>query len=265
MKLYHYKSHLGGQPINATPNVLAGPWYFYSQDISGNYDTSHVDVDACRRGANHIRLNNRTGPLCLDIEAFKFQAGSWEQAEREFRKALKIYRELPNRIGFYRFMPRRDYWTPVRLEQRPDRQKYHDRYAAWEAHNRRFFERRDDNLEIVGANGLCTQVDIIFPSCYQFYLGGLENHLTYVRAQIEQARIYRKPIIPFLWSQIHNSNPRHGLEYVGDESIGETLKLLKELQVEGVTFLDWNMDVPESFYKVIESFWPGTIEELVIE
>jgi hypothetical protein len=82
-------------------------------------------------------------------------------------------------------LPVRNYWTP----QKP---QGHQHWETW--------RRRNDRLE-----RLAEHVDVIYPSLYTFY-ENVEGWKRYAKANIDEARQYGKPVIPFIWPQYHNSN-----------------------------------------------------------
>ena len=90
----------------------------------------------------------------------------------------------------YRIMPIRDYWTPIRNDS--------VNMSKWREANE--YLRR-----------LSEEVDFICPSLYYFHNESsemFERWKVYARANIEEARIYGKPIYPFLMPQPHISNAK---------------------------------------------------------
>ena len=259
MKLYTHSPKLGTVAIKAKSLKLCTSWYIYLYQ-NGEYDRTEVNESVCRERAAAITT---PGPVCLDIEAFHFEDGDWEYAQAQMLTAIRIYREnlpLNNRLGIYNFMPTRNYWTPVNYHANP--KKYKQEMKDWRTHNSLFKSDRRDSLSYRSHAGVADAVDVVFPSLYQFY-HDVPNQLVYIKANIKEARRYNKPIIAWVWSQIHGSNPSGNAgEYVGDESILRQLDLLDRMGIEGVVFLNSKVDAPDSFYDLLESRWSGTIQEV---
>jgi len=98
-----------------------------------------------------------------------------------------MHEEKPKlRIGYYGVLPIRDYWVPNRYT------KADADYAAWQAGNR-------------ALRKLADHTDVIFPSLYTFY-DDPKGWEKYAVANMEEARIYHKPVYPFLWPEYHDSN-----------------------------------------------------------
>lgn len=251
---YHYDDY----DIEWEPLFLATSWYFYR----GN-DHSKVDVDICKARAKSMKrgkIREANGPLILDIEQFKFVDGDWEHGQLQLRRAANVYRQaLPHlRLGFYSIMPRRDYWTPVLYRNQPHRLDYKARFEAWEKHNSLFKADRRDSLGRRSFDGLSDLVDFVSPSLYSPNLS-MGGNRTYLIENIKQARRYGKPIIPWMWTQVHDASTHKdadgnplALTYCGDELLRQQLELLVEMRVEGVVFLEFKNDkLEESFFEVL--------------
>jgi hypothetical protein len=257
IQLYSYTGDtLGNGKIAGYKEMhLSTAWYFYKKNPDGSYDQSKIDPEITRQRAEGITT---TGPVCLDIEEFRFTEGEWEFGQQQFISALKINRKsLPNqnRIGMYRYLPRRDYWTPVKYHRNPMLPANIAAMESWQAHNKLFKSNRRDSLSRRSWDGVADYVDVIYPSIYQFY-PDLEAQLVYVKANIKEARKYNKPIIVWMWSQFHDETNA----YVGDESIEAQLSLLEEMEVEGVVFYR-RTDAPPSFFEILHKRWGYPTED----
>jgi hypothetical protein len=109
----------------------------------------------------------------------------------KFKKVISVFRtHLPNtKIGLYLALPQRN-WLAVC----GDPGKRAARYTAW--HNL--------NLKL---KPLGSAVDIIFPSVYAFYddAKSISCWPAYAKANIKEARIYGKPVWPFLFMKYHSN------------------------------------------------------------
>jgi hypothetical protein len=83
------------------------------------------------------------------------------------------------RVGFYGFMPLQGWW-PIVHNHPP---------GAWE-------RTRIDNAAFTD---LARMVDFITVDLYTFYEGQNANWVTYAQRSIQEARRYRKPVLPFVW------------------------------------------------------------------
>jgi len=148
---------------------------------------------------NHIRtvhipriFKNKLPDLhVLDIEHWPKKVSkdgpkNVEETITKLETILDIFRESTPSIphGLYGLLPTRNYWTPVRGKR-----------AEVE-------EWQEDNIFL---SPLGNHVDVICPSLYTFY-DEPENWVTYAKANIDEARRYNKPVVPFIWPQYHVSN-----------------------------------------------------------
>lgn len=131
-----------------------------------------------------------SGVVCLDIEHWPWYKATAEERSETIRKlvlvASTIKRVNPNiEIGYYSMLPQRKYWEPIK--------QYQNQLDAWRA----------DNLELMP---VAEAVDVIFPSLYTFF-DVPADWQKYAIGNINEARIYGKPVIPLIWPQFHDSSP----------------------------------------------------------
>lgn len=134
--------------------------------------------------------------VVIDIEVWKLEQDMTSSQIttniNKFKSVISAFRKgLPNtKIGLYMGLPTRN-WLAVCGT--PDRRA--SRYTAW--HN--------NNLRL---RPLADAVDIIFPSLYTFYSDSASVACwpSYAQANIKEARIYGKPVVPFLWMRYHTTN-----------------------------------------------------------
>jgi hypothetical protein len=160
--------------------------------------------------------------LVINIEAFPLdvRSASDQDVERSTRKiatAIRVMREAaPSaRIGFYGFMPHRDYWPLMHLDadeawtaangrDHPRLAESRRLRAEWARANERlsYSVRDDGSIDPVGFSDL---LDVVNPSLYLFYANtSPEAARVYVRENLRQARTYGKPVYPFLWPMLHS-------------------------------------------------------------
>src|SRR5690606_15270403 len=63
---------------------------------------------------------------------------------------------------------------------------------------------------------LADAVDVLFPSLYAFDLDEAA-WVRYAEENLAEARRFGKPVIAFLWPQVHGSSARHGHEFVSGD------------------------------------------------
>lgn len=127
--------------------------------------------------------------VCVDIEHWPLK-GSSLVVNKSIQKYLSIAREIRRhqplvRLGFYGIMPIRDYWRAIKFETSAE-------HAQW----------KEQNMSL---RPLAEEVDVIFPSLYTFY-SDQEGWQRYAEENLKQARIYGKPVLPFIWPRYHDSN-----------------------------------------------------------
>jgi hypothetical protein len=137
--------------------------------------------------------------LCLDVEHWSIDTEETiSDSVRKYRSLLRAVRDIrpQAKIGYYGIPPKRDYFAAI------DHQTS-ERYRKWQ----------DINIQLAG---LGEEVDLIFPSLYTFYNKPSEWR-RYAIGNITAARAYKKPVLPFLWPQYHESNRLRGLNYIAPE------------------------------------------------
>ncbi|HUJ16771.1 MAG TPA: hypothetical protein VL197_02165 [Nitrospirota bacterium] len=129
----------------------------------------------------------RASIVCIDIEHLG--------ADKLKEVAVLIKKNAPqSQIGFYG-IPLREYWASLA-------EKSSQQYKDWVNKNEQYI-------------ALIQEVDILFPSLYTFYPFP-EQWEKYAIENIKQAKIYGKPVYPFLWPQYHDSTILKGSYINGD-------------------------------------------------
>lgn len=173
-------------------------------DITVAYEDSLWPAGASKSEPNTTYIANNYIPkirsknpklIVLDIEVWKFGSGMTSTQItaniNKFKKIIAVFRrELPTaKLGIYLIMPERNWLAPC-----GDPGKVASRTAAW--HQR--------NLQLAP---LAQVVDVIVPSLYAFYsdAASVACWPKYAAANIKEARMYGKPVIPFLWMRYHST------------------------------------------------------------
>jgi hypothetical protein len=153
-------------------------------------DSPHSEVDERGIVAGLERLPPDTTTMFVDIEDWPLLGASEDARQRSidnFLATVKIIRRtLPQvQFGFYGIAPTGAYWPIV------------DRKAAeladWRNTDRAL-------LPVVDA------VDFLLPSLYTFY-DDPAGWRQFALATLEEARVYDKPVYPFLWFEYFDGNP----------------------------------------------------------
>ncbi|HEX2973061.1 MAG TPA: hypothetical protein VHP11_12055 [Tepidisphaeraceae bacterium] len=199
------KPDLSGYGIEK-PIVTGNSFFWRADNPAGGYDLTVPNEAATR---NIARMASDAGKLLvIDIERWPVDIRTSSPAEVQVTMqklgqiADWVHSERPDvKLGFYGVGPLRDYWTPVQywgaMENSEDRwyrqhlPLFESLYLKWQAAN--------DFLK-----PLMDKADCVIPSLYTFY----ENQTDWVRyakGNLEQAKRYGKPVIPFIWMSYHNS------------------------------------------------------------
>lgn len=160
--------------------------------------------------------------VVADIEHWPLHDKDEELASEAMRKFEETFAQLKARlpqypIGFYRMLPRRDYWRAISgLES--------EKYQEWIAENNKL-------------RPLAAKVDVLFPSLYTFY-DNVDDWKTYARENILEAKRLAngKPVVCYVWPRFHNSSSLSG-KLIPGSFWREQLELIKEY-ADGVIIWD---------------------------
>lgn len=170
--------------------------------------------------------------VCLDIEHWDYDqrksgAIATETGMSSYISVLDTIKLVRPEliVGYYGTLPIRDYFSPVKERN----------IASW--------HKANDALSPLAKN-----VDIIFPSLYTFYKSP-DDWEKYALANIQEARKYGKPVVPFLWPQYHGSNQYRKDDYIDCEFWKRQLELVYKY-ADGVVIwtpysggtIPWNED-----------------------
>ena len=162
-----------------------------SKKAENNPDLSFIEAYIDNRLKDH-------NILCLDIEHWpmdirRADPAHIEQSIGKFNSILSSFRtKRPDaKLGIYGMLPIRDYHAPVKNEG----------LYLWKNANQKLAP-------------LAKNVDYIYPSIYTFYKSP-NKWKKYAIANINEAKKYGKPVIPFIWPQYHGSNKLRKHKFIG--------------------------------------------------
>lgn len=170
--------------------VVYASEFWPSKKAENHVDTAHI--------LNYIDYKlEHSKYICLDIEHWpmdirRFSETDVDSTISKFRRTLALFElKRPDaELGIYSMLPIRDYHTPVKEKG----------LVEWKLANQ--------YLRQISIN-----TDIIYPSLYTFYKKP-EQWKKYAVANIEEAKIYGKKVIPFIWPQYHGSNKLRSLNTI---------------------------------------------------
>ena len=180
-----------------TPLSCPGSGFYRSNPwIPGGIDYSQPGLAQAQALARRTEAAGYTWCV-LDIERWPNQ-GDAAAVDQTIRKYIELmdwmHAAAPElKIGFYAELPICDYWNAIKGPQSAA-------YQAWAAANRRLAP-------------VARHVDAIFPSLYTFYTD-FAGWQKYALANIAQARMYGKPVYPFLMPQYHDSNKKLAADFL---------------------------------------------------
>lgn len=180
---------LGFTPVRAIPTSALWP---------RDGDLTEPNFAAIKRGVS--KHPNALGIACLDIEHWSTSTTDSLELKSNIDKLVSVvdfvHNEFPDlKVGYYGMIPVRNY-NDVRRNDLPA-------LKTW--------QKQNDRLRPLGE-----AVDIVFPSIYAFNHNA-EEWKNYAIHNLLEARKYGKPVIAFLWPQVHQSSLFSKLEFVNYE------------------------------------------------
>ena len=169
----------GLQARGAKPYTLTTNHYWFDRKDE-KYDYSKHSVERTKKyfPADII------GPVVIDIEIWELTPETRDEIYKNMLSVTNTVREIApgKRIGWYGFLPKRDYWTPIK--HKPGDAGY----EKWTAENRA-------NIKKFGH-----LFDYIAPSIYTFYeTDTIESWSRYAGANIDEGVVANKQIYAFVW------------------------------------------------------------------
>ena len=196
-------------------------------------DRSEPNEDRIRAA---VRNQARGRLICLDVENWSVLGSDAQTAVSIAKLSFVINTardERPDlKYGFYGIMPIRDYW-------RANRGPLDPRYQQWIEQCRRVMP-------------LSELVDVLFPSIYTFYddESGWES---YARENLDAAKMYNKPIYPFIWPQYHPSTPLGG-GWIPADYWRKQLNVCRQ-NADGLVIWGWSKELWDSQWP----WWAETV------
>lgn len=220
---------------------LLTEWYFWGEDDN----KWEVNVERIKETTKRLDVEK---PIVVNIEKW-VTTGAEEVVSESVRKLELVVDTIHSvnqdfKVGIYSMLPTLDFWTPAVSDN--NSQKFKD----WENANIRLKE-------------LSEHVDIIFPSLYTYYsdqnlngslnLFNRETWIEFATETIAQARMYDKPVIPFIMPIYHggggstdplSNNYRWWMyQNIGAEFWNIILKTVHK-HADSVVIFDYNLLAP---------------------
>ncbi|WP_157505605.1 hypothetical protein [Geminicoccus roseus] len=172
---------------------LSGIKIFYDNELFGSGSKSKPNISQLKNVVIPKILKNKYQYAVIDIE-------HWDTF-KEMDKLITVAKTIRDgirakggktKIGYYLLIPDKNWYAPV--------QNSSSKMKSWKATN--------DKLA-----PLVKHVDVIFPSLYTMF-DNKSDWIKYAKGNIAEARQYGKPVIAFIWPQIHNWNSTDGQKYM---------------------------------------------------
>ena len=202
-------------PPTTLPRARLG--YQHLFDYKGQWTPQEYLSSFFARPAAIYTYDFESDPVDVRIDEEAAVAGSIDR----LRELVELGREAEPaaRVGFYGLLPLRDYWVPVNYQKRVENYRaVHDtggpeqvaaaraafrkaraNYLEWHAANVRLGQGTDRD-----PRGLPAAVDYVAPSLYFFYDDPASNAV-YADHNLRMARLYGRPVYPFVWPRFHNA------------------------------------------------------------
>ena len=181
-----------------------GTSHFWFDRVDGKYITDEHSVERTKK----YFPKDPTGPIVINIEVWSLNEETRDEVYRKMLSVTDTVRELApgERIGWYRMLPKREYWLPIK------RQPEDERYQAWQKENRA-------NIDKFGH-----LFDYLAPSVYSFNKShGIKEWSRYANANLEQCVYARKQVYAYVWPMYHNTSTP-----VPDELWRQQLRFLRD-------------------------------------
>jgi hypothetical protein len=181
---------------------------FYDNELFGSGSKSKPNISQLKNVVIPLILKNDWKYVVIDIE-------HWDTF-KEMDKLITVAKTIRDgirakgsktKIGYYLLIPDKNWYAPV--------QNSSSKMKAWKATN--------DKLA-----RLVKEVDVIFPSLYTMF-DNQSDWIKYAKGNIAEARQYGKPVIAFIWPQIHNWNESDGQKYMSGSFWKTQLKTVNSL------------------------------------
>ncbi len=187
--------------------------------------------------------------VALDLEHWKLSGAKNPKETLEIKNNIRMlgvildwmHAAAPSLLfGYYSLLPARDYWRALKGPNDAG-------YKAWQA----------DNAALAP---VAAKVNIIFPSLYTFY-NDPKGWVSYAKANLAEARKYKRPIYPFLWPSYHDGSALKNTRI--DGSFWKLqLETMRSQNVNGIVMWDWAMHTVTKQklpWKPLDPWWTSTM------
>lgn len=192
-KVYDATSYLHKNTLNS--HIFPSIAILY-EDMLLPKGTDHIDLTFLKKYA--LALPASKTPYILDIEAWDIRPNVIDFiANRNIDKYILVISTLKKarpdlKFGYYGVLPIRDYVTETPSKRNLEK---------WHHAN-------------IRAKRLAQYVDVICPDLYTFFYNNKEYWEFYATHAIKDARMYGKPIFPFIWPEYHNADKKLMGKYI---------------------------------------------------
>jgi len=189
--------------------TLITSWGLY-ETVRGDYDTSRIDTETCRRTATEPTWWNERQADMIVLDEEHLDMHSDDLCRRDIThdqciEAIRIYRAAhPGvAIGYYAKLPEASFYAPLIHAMPTSGWGPRQVYLDWVEHNTQFSGNVNNGTLKLHNRGLLSQVDRIFPSMYQHWkdatnVDPLEVWKHFHDGTIAECEQYQKPIMPYL-------------------------------------------------------------------
>jgi len=200
--------------------------------------TDTIDIDYLKKYARS--LPRSSAPYILDIEAWNIRPDVFDFiANSRIDKYITVIKTLKHarpdlKFGYYGLLPVRDYVTA-----HPSKRQL----KKWHEAN-------------IRVKRLAKYVDVICPDLYTFFYKDKKYWERYATKAIADARMYNKPILPFIWPEYHDTDKKHigtfidpafwkfQLDFLGKKADGIIIWGGRDLSVTPHTSRRWDDKAP---------------------
>lgn len=185
--------------------TLLTQWAFFRKQGDERI-VNEIDMQTARNAADNASwwAGQEDRPIVFDVETLPVTSNDEplrDHIHDQLIDLVNLYRNHPlhhyKALGFYANLPRRDF-------QRAMGNQGPSGIEQWHKENRNYlFNLNDTTLE--RQQGVASYVDRVYPSLYYWYPDRLSDFEPYADANLHEAAIYKKPIIPFLCPNVQQA------------------------------------------------------------
>lgn len=206
--VYDVTGYLNKNPANVSIFI---PMKILYQNMLLPKGADAIDTDFISQYAK--RLPSSDLPYILDIECWNVRPNvSDADAEKNIDKLILVIKTLKSarpdlKFGYYGELPTRDY-----VSRSP---AIGEKYRKWHHANERL-------------KRLAEYVDVVCPDLYTHF-DDVKVWKQYAIAAVKEARMYGKPVMPFIWPEFHDANRELKGNYIPPQFWKEQLMTLNQI------------------------------------